>query len=904
MNKKRIKNSILFVGIILIGYLNYYKEEDGFGVIPNVVETTNVVYDTSGYHIEAERQIDDMDLDTTKFEKATAKYEEMTLSGNKVFLDAGKNLFLEENIVGNNGAGWKMYSEAVSYNQYKDQLTSKQGMKAINEVENLTLEGKEIITNKKFDVIDISKDVALSNDKIKISGDKGNYKDKTKLFVINGNGKFESLGEQKFSGEFNQGKYYTDKDKIELRYGYTGYYDDAIIKGQSLDYNNANQTFIAKNNPIIHIDGYTINSQEIKKMRPENEIDIVGKVSGTNGDIRFSGDYGVYKMDEKVLYLNGNVKITNSKGEKITGDLVRYNFETKVADLSDRSNNVIYTYEDRKVNTQKMVYDFNKEDMILNDGYQFEDGEYRSIGKKMVYNNVSKIGNIQEGKVFVKASGENIEAKEIVFDTIKKDYNALGNVKIDTKNNIFTTDKVDYLTSQDKGMTPNDFIITNKKDGSVINGKNLEYTISKNIATTKEEFNYKNNSSNLSGKGIVYNLTTEEGQILSAVNYKDFKSGNLVTGDKAIFKKDSYLNIQENVKLVTKSEEMTTSEAKYDVKTDIIDIPNAIDFRALDDSFKGNLANGKLYNYKKLFIGHKFSGISDKGEKIVADKLDYAMGIKKATLRNNVNITSKDSKVKGNKVIYDLTKDEILAAGNVFMDYQSNIKMAGENLLLNNKTKDVTGEKINITTTKKEKLSSNKFKGNLNSMAFRLLGNVDGEFISQDDKKNKDILTKLTGNDVTVTMAKTKSNGTKVQRVQGKKNTVITREGQSIKSDNIDYNFLKGTVLANKNNKIYVENEKNKTTVLSERIEGNLNEEKLYFNAKTNIETYNEKKEKTTLVGDKGVLNNKEQTVELKENVKMENNQFVFVADRLIYNKKTQKVKAYGNTKIDYKMKK
>lgn len=904
MNKKRIRNSILFVGIILIGYLNYYKEEDGFGVIPNVVETTNVVYDTSGYHIEAQKQIDDMDLDTTKFEKATAKYEEMTLSGNKVFLDAGKNLFLEENIVGDNGAGWKMYSEAMSYNQYKDKLISKKGMKAINEAEKLTIEGKEIVTNKKFDVIDIAKDVALSNDRIKISGDKGNYKDKTKLFVINGNGKFESLGEEKFSGEFNQGKYYTNKDKIELRNGYTGYYDDVIIKGQSLDYNNSNQTFIAKNNPVIHIDGYTINSNEIKKLRPENEIDIVGKVTGTNGDIRFSGDYGVYKMDEKILYLNGNVNIANSKGEKITGDLVRYNFETKVADLSDKSNEVVYTYENRKVTTQKMVYDFNKEHMVLNDGYKFEDNEYRSIGKNMVYNNVTKIGNIQEGKVFVKASGENIEAREIIFDTVKKDYNAVGDVRIEAKDNIFTTDKVDYLTSQDKGSAPNEFAITNKKDGSVINGKNLEYTISKNLASTKEEFNYKTKTSNLSGKGIVYDLTTEEGKILSAVNYSDLKTGNTVTGDKAIFKKDSYLNIEENVKLMTKSEEMTTSKANYDVKSDIIDIPNTIDFRALDDSFKGNLVNGKLYNYKKLFVGNKFSGVSSKGEKLSADKLDYAMGIKKATLRKNVNITNVDSKVKGNKVVYDLAKDEILAVGNVYMDYQNNIKMNGENLLVNNKTKDVSGQKIDIITTKKEKLSSDRFKGNLNSMAFRLLGNVNGEFISTDEKDKKNVLTKLTGNDVRVTMAKGKANGTKVQRIQGKKNTVITREGQSIKSDNIDYNSLKGTVLANKNNKIYVENEKNKTTVLSEKIEGNLNEEKLYFNAKTNIETYNEKNEKTTLIGDKGVLDNKAQTVELKGNVKMDNIQFVFSADRMIYNKKTQKVKAFGNTKIDYKMKK
>ena len=900
MNKKRIRNSILFVGIILLGYLNYYKEEDGFGVIPNVIETTNVVYDTSGYHIEAEKQIDDMDLDTTKFEKATAKYDEMTLSGNKVFLDAGKNLFLEENIVGDNGAGWKMYSEAMSYNQYKDQLTSNKGMKAVNEAENLTLEGKEIVTNKKFDVIDISKDVILSNDRIKISGDKGNYKDKTKQFVLTGNGKFESLGAEKFSGEFNQGKYYTDKDKIELRYGYTGYYDDAIIKGKSLDYNNANQTFIAKNNPVIQIDGYTINSSEIKKLRPENEIDIVGKVSGTNGDIRFSGDYGVYKMDEKILYLNGNVVIANSKGEKITGDLVRYNFETKIADLSNKGKDVVYTYETRKVTTKKMVYDFNKENMLLNDGYVFEDNEYRSIGKNMKYDNISKIGNIQEGKVFVKATGENLKANEINFDTTKKDYTAIGNVKIDSKNSIVTTDKVEYFTSQDKGIIPNNFVMKNKKDGSIINGKNAIYTISKNQVTSEEEFNYKNKDSYLSGKGILYDLTTEEGKILSAVNYKDSKSGNNVTGDKAVFKKENYLNIKENVKLTTKSEEMTTTEANYSFKKDIVDIPNKIEFRALDGSFKGNLVNGKLYNSKELFVGNKLSGVSDKGENIVADNLEYSLNEKKAKLKNNVIVTNTDSRLSGNEVIYDTKKNEVFAVGNVKMNYQSNTKLTGENILLNNLTKDVSGEKIHMVTDKNEQISSNKFKGNLDKMMFRFLDNVNGSFMTKDEKGQ--IPTTLKGEDVTLTFTQDKGKN-KVHRVAGKKGTTITREDQNIKSDDIVYNFLKGTVVANKNNRIYMNDNKNRTTILGEKIEGNLNEEKLYLKSKTTIESYNEKNEKTTLIGDSGVVDNKQETVELKENVKMENNQFIFSADRIIYNKKTQKVKAFGNTKIDYKIK-
>ena len=395
-------------------------------------------------------------------------------------------------------------------------------------------------------------------------------------------------------------------------------------------------------------------------------------------------------------------------------------------------------------------------------------------------------------------------------------------------------------------------------------------------------------------------MTTEEGEILSAVNYKDSKSGNNITGDKAVFKKENYLNIKENVKLTTKSEEMTTTEANYSFSKDIVDIPNKIEFRALDGSFKGNLVNGKLYNSKKIFVGNKLSGVSNKEENIVADKLEYSLDEKKTKLKNNVVVTNTDSKLSGNEVIYDTKKNEVFAVGNVKMNYQSSTKLTGENILLNNLTKDVSGEKIHMVTDKNEQISSNKFKGNLDKMMFRFLDNVNGNFVTKDEKGQ--IPTTLKGEDITLTF--TQDNGkNKVHRVTGKKGTTITREDQNIKSDDIVYNFLKGTVVANKNNRIYMNDDKNRTTILGEKMEGNLNEEKLYLKSKTTIESYNEKNEKTTLVGNSGVVDNKQETVELKENVKMENNQFIFSADRIIYNKKTQKVKAFGNTKIDYKIK-
>lgn len=901
MNKK-IKNSIIAIGIILIVYLNYYKPEKGLGVIKNVIETTNVVYDTDGYHIKAEKQIDDMDLDTTKFEKATAKYEDMTLSGNKAFIDAGKNLFLEENIFGDNGKGWKIFSNKLNYNQYKDLLVSNEGIKAINELENIILEGKELVTNKKFDVINIKNQVKMSNDKFLLEGDKGIYQENKKIFTLTGNGKFKNINQEKdsFSGEFKNGKYYTDKKKIEIRNGFVGYYENGVIKGKNLDYNSEKETFVANENPVITIDGYIINSRKIQKLRPEKEIDIIGKVYGTNGDIKFIGDRGIYKINEKIIELKGNVEVTNAKGEKISGDSAIYNIESKIGYFTSYKNKVVYTYEDKKVSSKNFVYNFDKEEMELKDGYIYEDKDYISVGQQMNYNNLTKTGDIIVGNIISKENNNKIEADKIIFDTQKKDYYAIGRVKANNKSNILKTDKLEYYTSKDRGAIPNEFTIENIEDKSIIKSKNMEYIISKNEIQTEEIFNYETLTNIFTGRGLKYNLTTELGYILKDVKYTNKESKNIILGDNGEFKKDEFIKIKNNVKLLTEKEEFLTSEANYNLKEDFIKFDNNIKFKTKDNKFNGLVENGVLKNKEKIFIGNKFNGISNKKEKISSKKLEYLMEEKILKLKGNVLVYNEESKLKGNEVIYNTQQNTVFAVGNVSIDHQNNIKMLADNILSNTITKDISGEKINIKTTTEE-ITADKFSGNANKLIFDFIDNVKGKVITTD--KGEKVITNLSGKNLR-TYFRLKNKKYEVQKLIGKKDTIISREKQNIKSDDIEYDFIKGNIIARKNNKIYSETEKNKTLILGENISGNIKEEKLNLNSKTIIENIDNKGEKTILIGDRGVLNNINQTVELIGNVNMENSQFIFNSDRAIYNRNTQKIKAYGKSNINYKIKK
>ena len=51
--KKKILYPVIFAVVIVLGYLNYFREEPGIKEVEEVVETTNVAYETSGYFIEA-----------------------------------------------------------------------------------------------------------------------------------------------------------------------------------------------------------------------------------------------------------------------------------------------------------------------------------------------------------------------------------------------------------------------------------------------------------------------------------------------------------------------------------------------------------------------------------------------------------------------------------------------------------------------------------------------------------------------------------------------------------------------------------------------------------------------------------------------------------------------------------
>ena len=70
---------MIFVGVLILGYFNYYKEEDGIKEVSAKIETIDVTYNSLGYKIKASKQIDNVKLNTTTFENSDIRFKNMKL---------------------------------------------------------------------------------------------------------------------------------------------------------------------------------------------------------------------------------------------------------------------------------------------------------------------------------------------------------------------------------------------------------------------------------------------------------------------------------------------------------------------------------------------------------------------------------------------------------------------------------------------------------------------------------------------------------------------------------------------------------------------------------------------------------------------------------------------------------
>lgn len=86
---------------------------------------------------------------------------------------------------------------------------------------------------------------------------------------------------------------------MELLNDFTINYGGITLTGTKMWYNDMNKGFTILDNPVILAGGYKIISKEIKNPDGDNIVDIIGEITGTNGDTSFRADKGYYNTEEK-----------------------------------------------------------------------------------------------------------------------------------------------------------------------------------------------------------------------------------------------------------------------------------------------------------------------------------------------------------------------------------------------------------------------------------------------------------------------------------------------------------------------------------------------------------------------------------------------------------------------------
>ena len=141
----------------------------------------------------------------------------------------------------------------------------------------------------------------------------------------------------------------------------------------------------------------------------------------------------------------------------------------------------------------------------------------------------------------------------------------------------------------------------------------------------------------------------------------------------------------------------------------------------------------------------------------------------------------------------------------------------------------------------------------------------------------------------------------RIQRVEIRKNAVIEKEGTTLYSDYLEIQPEKKLVFGKDNTKAVLKDKDGTvTTVTSNMMNGNLNTEVIDLVGKVVI--VRKSKDKTlNATSTKAKIKNKENLVELRNNVYVDDGESIITADEADYNTKTNKVKARGNVFVDYK---
>ncbi|MGF6906315.1 LPS export ABC transporter periplasmic protein LptC [Fusobacterium sp. PH5-44] len=901
--KKKIIYILIGVAVLVLGYLNYFSDENlPDGGAP--VITTKTKYENDEYKVEAEKQLDYLKTKETKFEfgELIILKDKTQIKADSIRIDKNNDLELRKNIRGRSENGWKIESEQIDYNKSKDIITSEEGIKAINEEKKLSIFGEKYISDSKISYIKLEKNVKLTVGKIFAAGDKGDYDEKSQIVTMEGNIKLGGTdnNDNPVSGNIKKLSYNMEKKIVESNESFDLIYRGIKLLGERILYNDESEALEITKNVAFEASGYKIFADKIIKEEKSNIVKIYGPIFGGNVEYQMNGNEGYFDTEKKELYIYGNVKIVSKDKEELTGEQIILNDEKNtVTIVGTKERPVNYRSKDGVFTTSNLVYNFSNKDVFLNDYYKVDGTRYDSEGEKGYYNTEKKSGYVINGYVFDKVEKKKLSGNLLQLDAIEESYIGKGNVVYEDEQYILTGEEIEHNNKIGKGRIVSNYIMTLKENKVSYHGNDATYNSVTGDFIDDGLVKVKGESFETIGENLRYNSKTGIGYIESQLVFQNTKNGTRVTGEKFSFQKDSFVKITgaiviENEQLVAKS-----TDGYYDLKREIIEIPNEIVITGKDGTFNGTIEKGVYKVNDGIFYGETFVGKYNEYD-IESERVNYSTKDGKISLINNAHIVNRNlngQKIYGNRLEYS-TVNEIFEGHNGYTAHYSNYIVNGNNIVYNMKAGTLNGNGIEIVSDSGDTFSAEKISGLMREMRVDFINNAKAFITSQEEPTN------FTGDFVRVYFKNVNKKYSPV-RSEARGRVTFDQKERKANAEYIEYNIEKKILFAQNKVELYT-NDKENGEIFAKGNKGTifLNNDIATLSGKVYIKNIDLVKKVTEAYGDNGKINRKSGIVEFLGNVKIKNEEGHLTADKATYNMKTKKAKASGNVYVEYKNKK
>lgn len=893
MNKKKIVYGIIFIVVIVLGYLNYFGDEGELGKAEQVIETSNVTYKNEDYVVEAQLQKDYIKENETGFEKAKAKVNDMLISGDNVFIDKVRNLALKNNILGISPNGWSFKAESVDYNKLKDEIKSTTGVTAINEEQGIKISGQNFTTDSKMSYIELTQGVVLENESVALKGDKGEYDDLTKIVVLSNNITLEGRGENVglVDGHFKTLRYNSDSRILEAWEPFDTTYKGVKLSAESLYFKEDTEALKVSKNVVIEANGFKIYVDRVDKAGNSNILKIAGKIKGSDGTYSFEGDKGEYNTESKVLTILGNIKGSSTKGEKIAGDRLVYDTNSKLMTLSG-DKNVKYSSADGELITKVFNYNSETKEMSTDGAYTFSGTKYESKGKNLYYNGESKDVKITEGYLLDKEKKQRLSGDKIAYNTDTQDSSVIGKAFMEDEKYSLSSESIIYTGADKNAKINGNYIVKAQDSGMKFQGKDATYNQESGEFLSAGSVKLQNENYIANGTDLTYNTKTGLGKLGSSIEIVNPKDNIRITGDTFSFKNGEYLEIAGNLHMEGEDVIVDSERARYSLKDKNIYIPEKIDFKSKDGKTYGIMSKGVYYTESSKFVGDNFNGKSNTAT-LTSRKMTYFSQGEKALFQGKVVMKDTDSTFRGESVEYYPKTETVKSLEKYTINYKD-FTFKGDNGVFNNKSGILDGNKSDITTANGDRFISDKVHGNLNEMIMDFTGNVNGHV------NDNGVITTFSGEFSRVYF---KNSGKyEILRSEVRENAVFIQGDKKLKSDYIEIDSNRRLVFSKENTELTLVDAVNGETVIKSAVaEVDIDKDMATLIGNVQIKNNNSEYGLTNVTADRGIIRQKAGTVELIGHVEIENNESIVQADRGIYDMNSKKIKASGNVYVDYK---